>query len=55
MNCYHCQSPPDIQIPLLRCGCYVCSSCYTKIKLYMSLNCLICKRKLIRGSKLNKS
>lgn len=54
MNCYKCDKGPNLDIPLLRCGCYVCPPCYCLIKGEKINNCLICDKKLIRGRKLNK-
>jgi len=54
MNCYICESPPNQDIPLLRCGHYVCCECYCRIKSDKINVCLLCEKKLIRGRKLNK-
>jgi len=54
MNCYVCDKSPSNDIPLLRCGCYVCPPCYCKIKDERKNHCLVCGKKLIRGKKLNK-
>ena len=32
MYCYKCLAEPDKNVPLLKCGCYVCPSCYCDIK-----------------------
>ena len=54
MDCYVCLSPPDLNVPLLRCQHYVCPPCYCRIKSEHIDKCLICYKKLIRGRKLNK-
>lgn len=50
MNCLHCEDPYDKNVPLLRCGCYLCPSCYCRFKASKINKCL-CSKKLIRGSR----
>ena len=52
-KCYICLEYVD-RIPLLRCGHFICSECYCQMKNKKLNNCLICDKKLIRGSKKNK-
>lgn len=54
MDCYICLDKPDIRIPLLRCGHYVCCECYCGLKRHKYNECQICKKKLIRGARKNK-
>ena len=54
MNCYLCNKEPDLNVPLLRCGDYVCPPCYCKIKGSGENNCILCERRLIRGRRLNR-
>ena len=50
MNCLHCEDSYDKNVPLLRCGCYLCPSCYCRFKSSKINNCL-CSKKLIRGAR----
>ena len=50
MNCLHCEDPYDKNVPLLKCGCYLCPSCYCRFKSSKINNCL-CGKKLIRGGR----
>lgn len=54
MKCYLCLGDEDKNVPLLRCGCYVCPPCYCRIKQDRIYTCLLCDKKLIRGCKKNK-
>lgn len=54
MDCYYCSAPPNGDIPLLRCGDYVCCACYCKIKSSGRHNCLLCEKPLKRGFRKNK-
>lgn len=54
MNCYNCLAESDRNVPLLKCGCYVCPPCYCIIKSDKINICLRCDKKLIRGKKKNK-
>lgn len=54
MKCYLCLADEDKNVPLLRCGHYVCPPCYCRIKQDKMYACLICDKKLIRGCKKNK-
>lgn len=54
MKCYLCLADEDKNVPLLRCGDYVCPPCYCRIKSEKINTCLMCDKKLIRGSKKNK-
>ena len=51
--CYICLEYVE-KIPLLRCGHFVCCKCYCDMKFQKIKNCLICNKKLIRGTKINK-
>ena len=55
LNCYICSKPYDKNIPLLRCGHYVCCECYCDMKLQKVNKCLICNKKLIRKEFKNKN
>ncbi len=54
MNCYLCNEEPDGVVPLLRCGDYVCPSCYCRIRDHKITYCLICHKILIRGKIKNR-
>ena len=54
MDCYMCLDCPDKNVPLLRCGHYVCPPCYCALKDHKYFDCQVCKKKLIRGRKRNK-
>ena len=54
MDCYICLAEPDKNIPLLRCGHYVCCKCYCALKSNRINDCHVCKKKLIRGARKNK-
>lgn len=41
-------------IPLLRCGHFLCNKCYCFMKDNKIFNCELCGRKLVRGTKKNK-
>ena len=51
MYCYICLEAPDKNIPLLKCGHYICSHCYCQLKSHGFNSCSVCSKKLIRGSK----
>ena len=51
MYCYICLEAPDQNIPLLKCGHYICSHCYCQLKSHGFNSCSVCSKKLIRGSK----
>jgi len=53
LDCHICQKTID-RVPLLRCGHFVCPKCYCDCKTMKINNCVVCDRKLIRGSKKNK-
>ena len=50
MNCLHCEDPYDPKVTLLKCGCYLCPSCYCRFK-SSNINECICGKKLIRGGR----
>ena len=52
-RCYVCLEYID-NIPLLKCNHFVCCNCYCDMKNQKLNNCLICQKKLIRGTKKNK-
>lgn len=54
MDCYNCSNAPDRNVPLLRCGHYICPPCYCVLKTNRIYNCLICHKELKRGCKKNK-
>lgn len=54
MNCYQCYQGPDPNVPLLRCGHYICTVCYCQLKSSHIFKCLHCDKKLIRGFKKNR-
>ena len=54
MDCYICLDCPDPNVPLLKCGHYVCPPCYCSLKNHQFFDCQLCKKKLIRGHKRNR-
>ena len=53
MECYICFNEPDQNVPLLKCGHYVCPRCYCALKSNRFYKCQLCQRKLVRGQKKN--
>ena len=53
MDCYLCNSEPDINVPLLQCKHYCCPKCYCDSKNNNKNNCLLCNKLLRRGKKKN--
>ncbi len=53
MNCNICYQKPNINVPLLVCKHYICTTCYCKQKCNKINNCSICNQRLKRGKKLN--
>lgn len=51
--CFICFEYVD-EVPLLKCNHFLCPTCYTDMKNRKLNNCLICNKKLIRGTKKNK-
>jgi hypothetical protein len=54
MNCFICNDKPNLAIPLLVCGCYLCSACYCDEKSKKHIKCPSCNKSLKRGVKKNK-
>lgn len=54
MDCYICLDAPDKNVPLLKCGCYICPPCYCRLKSNKINDCQVCNKKLVRGRKNNK-
>ena len=52
-NCFICLETIQ-RVPLLKCGHFVCPSCYCECKDRGIKNCSVCQKKLIRGGKKNK-
>lgn len=54
MDCYIClESCPNV--PLLKCGHFVCPPCYCDLKSRRFYHCSLCRKELIRGKKKNKT
>ena len=53
MNCNICDKEADNNVPLLRCGHYICPDCYCTLKLKNINHCQICFKYLVRGIKKN--
>jgi hypothetical protein len=53
-DCYKCQIPKIKEVPLLKCGHYICTDCYIRLKNTRIVNCLICNEKLKRSAKREK-
>ena len=52
MDCYIClESCPNV--PLLKCGHFVCPPCYCDLKSRRFYHCSLCRKELIRGKKKN--
>ena len=54
MDCLLCEKPADPNVPLLKCGCYVCPPCYCSLKSRRIYTCPVCSALLWRGHKKNK-
>lgn len=55
VNCFLCNEKPSPLVPLLRCGHYLCCRCYCNTKSNGIGQCLQCKKKLVRGMRINKA
>lgn len=53
MNCLNCNREPNINVPLLTCGCYYCPACYCLMKSNRIYNCIEHNREMVRGRKKN--
>ena len=50
MDCYIClESCPNV--PLLKCGHFVCPPCYCDLKSRRFYHCSLCRKELVRGKK----
>jgi hypothetical protein len=54
MDCFNCETKQIKEVPLLKCGCYICPDCYCRLKNTKIEYCLICHKILRRSSKKNK-
>lgn len=48
MNCVICKREKTPEVPLLKCGCYLCPECYCKQKTNGIYHCTIHKIELKR-------
>lgn len=53
MDCIGCKSLPNLDVPLLTCGCYYCCACYTKLRSNGIHLCVKHEKPLRRGRKKN--